>query len=225
VPRATLSRILADFRDRDLVTRADHEYRTTPLGDLLAAELGSLYAAVAAMATLRDLGAWPHVAELDLPVDRLADVDVVAAEPTDPLAPVRRAEALLADGSRVRILAHSMVPGCLEVVWRTVTEGRGTLEWVTTAGAVETLADDPEMTRQARDLLAAEAATGLLHPDESLPLVFVVDDLVFVAVTDESGTIRGHVESTDEAVRAWAEETIDAYAGAAEPVGAEVLTT
>jgi predicted DNA binding protein len=51
------------------------------------------------------------------------------------------AEELLVDASRVRLIAHGMVPGCLEAVWHAVTEGRQTLEWVTTSGALETVAD------------------------------------------------------------------------------------
>jgi predicted transcriptional regulator len=41
VARATLSRILADFRRHDLATRDAHEYAATPLGELLAAGLTS----------------------------------------------------------------------------------------------------------------------------------------------------------------------------------------
>jgi predicted transcriptional regulator len=43
IPRATLSRILADFRDHDLATRDSHQYQTTLLGDLVATELEALF--------------------------------------------------------------------------------------------------------------------------------------------------------------------------------------
>ena len=224
IPRATLSRILADFRERDLARRDGHRYATTPLGDLLATELAALFESVAAMERLRTVREWLPVDELDLPVERLVDADVVVPEPTDPTAPVRRAEELLADGERVRVLAHGIVPGCLEAVWRGVTEERQTLEWVTTAGGVEAVAADPELARMAGDLLASEAVTGFVHPDDALPLLFLVDEVVFLAVTDDAGTIRGHVETTDGTVRAWAEETIDAYEREAETVSAGHLT-
>lgn len=225
IPRATLSRILADFRERELVARDGHQYRTTPLGDLLADELRSLFESVAAMGTLQTVREWLSVDELDVPIDRLADADVIVPEPTDPLAPIRRAEELLVDASRVRLTAHSMVPGCLEAVWCAVTEGRQTLEWVTTSGALETVADDPEMAKQTTELLGSENSTEFIHPDDVLPLIFVVDDLVWIAVTDDAGTIQGHIEATDETVRAWAEETIDAYKREAEPVEEAVLTS
>lgn len=225
IPRATLSRILADFRERDLAAREGHEYGATALGELLATELDSVFASVAAMERLRAVREWLSVAPFDLPVERLADADVVVPEPTDPLAPVRRAEALLAEGSQVRALAHSIVPGCLDAVWRAVTDGRQTLEWVTTAAAVETLREDPALARQARDLFAATDARGYVHPDETLPLVFVVDETVFVAVPDDAGAIQGHVETTDPGIREWAEEVVDGYVAAAAPLEAESLAT
>lgn len=225
IPRATLSRILADFRERELVTRDGHEYGTTPLGDLLAAELRSLFESVAAMGTLQTISQWITIDEFDVPFERLADADVIVPERADPLAPIRRAEELLVDASHVRVTAHNMVPGCLEAVWRAVTEGRQTFEGVLTLGAVETVANDPEMTNQARELFTSEDATGFVHPDDILPLIFVVDDLVWIAVTDDAGTIQGHIETTDETVRTWAEETVDAYKREAKPVEEAVLTT
>lgn len=223
IPRATLGRVLADFRERDLATREGHRYQTTPLGDLLAAELGSLFESVAAMETLQTVREWLAIDEFDVPVERLADADVTLPEPTDPLAPIRRAEALLADGSRVRVAAHNMVPGCLEAVWRGVTDGRQTVEIVSTSAALAVASEDPTMAEQSRDLLAADEATLFVHDGDVLPAVIVVDDVVFMAVSDDAGAIQGHVETTDPTVRAWAEETIDALAREADPVPDELL--
>lgn len=224
IPRATLSRILADCRDRDLVRRDGHRYETTPLGNLLAVELESLLDAVDAMGTLQTVRKWLSIDEHDIPIERLADADVVLPEPTDPMAPVRRAEELLAEGSNVRILAHSMVPSCLAVVWKAVTADQQTLSWVTTAGALDTVMADPQMASQTTDLLASEQAAGFVHPADELPLVVIVDDVVFIAVADDTGTIRGHVETTDAEFRGWAERTVDRYVSAAEPIEPGVLT-
>lgn len=224
IPRATLSRILADFRDHELVARDGHQYVTTPLGDLLADELTSLFESVAAMGTLQAVREWLAIDKYDVPIERLADADVIVPEPTDPLAPTRRAGDLLGDASHVRLMATGIVPRCLEAVWRGVTEGRQTFKGVTTAGSLNTMAGDPEMKKQARELFTSDDAAGFVHPEADVPLIFVVDDLVWFAVTDDSGTIQGYIETTDETVRAWAEETIDGYAREAEPVSADVLT-
>lgn len=225
IPRATLSRILADCRDRDLVVRTDHEYELTQLGSVLMAELESLLETVTAMATLQTVRNWLAIDDYDIPVERLSDADVIVPEPSDPMAPVRRAEELLAGASEARILAYNMVPSCLEASWRAVTDGQQTFEGVLTAKAVETMLADPRMSTLASELFAADAAEGYLHGDETLPLLFVVDEVVFLAVVGDAGTIQGHIETTDEAVSQWANETIDRYVTAAEPLDIETLLT
>lgn len=224
IPRATLSRILADFRDRELVVRLGHDYQLTPLGSLLATELESLFATIGGMGTLESVPQWLPVEELDIPVEHFRDADVIVPEPTDPMAPIRRAETLLANGSRVRLLAHAVIPSCLDVVLSAVTEGRQTLEWVTTESAVETVREDDVLAAKATELLAADSVTGYVHPDDDLPLVFVIDDVVFLAVTDEAGTIHGHIETRNPAVHAWADALIDEYIEAADASSPEVPT-
>jgi len=224
IPRATLSRILADFRDRDLAERDGHEYGLTPLGSLLAEEVGSLLGSVEAMLRLADVREWLAMESLDFPVERLADADVVVPSEQDPTAPIRRAEELLGVASEVRLAANSMIPACLEAVWRAVTEGRQTVEWVTTPAALDLVADDPELARRVRDLVESDRASASVHADGFPQALFVVDDTVFTPVRDEARTIRGHVETDDEVVRAWAEEAIDAYVREAEPLSADVLT-
>lgn len=223
IPRATLSRIIADFRERGLAERDGHEYGLTPLGALLAEEVGTLLDSIEAMQRLADVRRWLALDEFDFPVERLADADVVVPSSQDPTAPIRRAEELLYAGSRVRVAANSMIPGCLEAVWRAVTEGRQTFEMVTTPGALEVVAADPELTRWIRELLASDAASGHVHEEGFPQGLFVVDGTVFTAVSDGSGTIQGHVETDDDVVLEWAEGTLDAYVREAEPLSADAL--
>ena len=224
IPRATLSRILADFRDRELAVREGHDYATTPLGDVLAAELQTLIDAVAGMGAIQTLHQWLDVDEHDVPIDRLADAEVVLPSPIDPLAPIRRAEQRLANGAEVRLAGRGVVPSCLDAVWRAVTEGGQRFEAVVSSDTLETMAADQTMRRQALDLVDAESASLAVHPGELLPFLFVVDDLVWIAVADDAGPIQGHIETTDERVRAWAEDRIDGYLREAEPVSPDVLT-
>jgi predicted transcriptional regulator len=219
VPRATLSRILADFERRGLARREGHRFELTPLGDLLASELDALFDAVEAMETFGELGRWLALDELDPPLDRLSEAAVVVPSGPDPLAPVRRAESLLADASRVRLVAENVVPGCLEAVASAVAAGEQTVDCVFTADAVAVIGADEAMRQWTRELLAAEGAALFVHEGPLPNALFVVDDTTFLAVTDGDGTIRGHVESEDRAVREWAEATVDAYVAAADPFG------
>lgn len=224
IPRATLSRILADFDDRELVYRDGYEYVLTPLGDLLGAKLGTLLDAVEALQRLDDVRQWLSIDEFDFPVERLADADVVVPSTQDPTAPIRRVEELLGEAKRVRLVANAMVPGCLEATWREVTAGRQTLAWVTTPAALEVIEDDPELTQWTRELLETGDASAYVHEDGFPQVLCVVDDMVLTPVADETGSVQGHVETEDDVVRSWAEEAIDAYVREAEPLEAEALT-
>jgi len=55
VPRATLSRVLADFRERDLASRNGRRYRTPPLGGVVALELESSVESVETARALQTL--------------------------------------------------------------------------------------------------------------------------------------------------------------------------
>lgn len=224
IPRATLSRILADFRERDLVVRDGHDYAITPLGEVLASELRDAIEAIAAVLTLAEVREWLSLEAFEFPVSRLADADVVVPSTPDPTAPIRRAETLLAEAERVRLVANSMIPGCLEAVWGAVTADHQRLEWVTTPDALSVVADDPTLARWTRDLLQSDSATGYVHEEGFPQALFVVDGTVFTPVSDDAGTVRGHVETDDDVVRAWAEETIDGYVEAAAPIDVGVLT-
>lgn len=225
VPRATLSRVLADFRERDLAERTGHEFSLTTLGELVAEELLSLVDAVGAIQRLERVREWLDVGGFGFPVERLGDAAVVVPSESDPLAPARRAEELLAPADRVRLVANSVIPGCLDAVWRAGVAGRQTLEWVTTPDALDVVAADRELARQAGDLLESTDAAGYVHADGFPQALFVVDDLVFIPVKDDAGTIQGHVETDDPVVRDWAEEAIDRYVAEAEPIGVEAIAT
>ncbi len=188
IPRATLSRILADFADRELLDRDGYEYVLTPLGELLAAEIGSLLDSAEAMQRLEDVRRWLSIDEFAFPIERLADADVVVPSTPDPTAPIRRMEELLAEARRVQLVANAMVPGCLEVMWREVAAGRQTLAWVTDPAALE-IDDDPELTRWTRELLETGDASAFVH-DDLRQVLCIVDETVLKPVGDETGLRR-----------------------------------
>lgn len=224
IPRATLSRILAQLRDRDLVTREGHDYRLTPLGTYLATELRSLLDATGALGSLQRLRQWLPFEETDIPLAQLVGAEVLEPSETDPLAPIRRAESLLASGGSVRLTGNSVVPSCLEIVRDRVVAGEQTFECVVSPDAVAVLAADPVLREQSETLIAAPDATLLVYHGRVPSALFVVDDVTFFAVTDDAGAIQGHVQTDDPEVRAWARARIDQYAEAAEPLTERGLT-
>lgn len=224
VPRATLSRALADFRDRELATRTGHEYAVTPLGALFAAELSSLLEAIEVGADLQALGPWLPLDELGIDVGALADADVTLPTTLEPLAPVRRAAAVVAESERVRGLCNNVLPAVLRSLKRAVEAGRIRVDVTVTADAFEAVAADPDGGTVLRDLLGSGRVDIAIHDGQIPVLALVADETVLFAVTDEAGVIRGLVESQNPAVRSWFDTTYEAFRQASDRVALEALS-
>lgn len=210
IPRATVSRILADFRDRDLVSREGHRYRTTPLGDVVAAGFASLVASVESARPLQTLSAWLPLDELGVGFDALADADVTLPTPTDPMAPVRRVAAVTGTAEHVRTACYSVVQPAILASLRGIDERDQRLEGVVDTGVLDVFAADPDLAELARGLFESDGADIYLAADEVDPQLIVADRATMFLVTDGEGAIQGLVETDEEAVRRWAEASFEA---------------
>lgn len=225
IPRATLSRILADFRERGLAERNGHEFSITPLGELLAAELRSLSDSIDAVRELQTLEPWLPLSELGIGVGDLADASVTLPTPVEPLAPVRRTAEVFASSERVRGLCNNVVPENLQALRRAVLEDGLAVEVVVTDDAFDAVAADPDVREVVRDLLDS-GRVDLSVCSAALPhLAILADGTVLLVVADDEGAIRGTVESESDAARSWFASAFDAYRRDAERVAPEVLTT
>lgn len=225
IPRATLSRILADFRERNLAVRNGHEFSITPLGELLAAELRSLSDSIEAVRELQTLEPWLPLSELGIEIGDLADSGVTLPTPVEPLAPVRRTAEVLSSSERVRGLCNNVVPENLQALRRAVVEGRLAVEVVVTDDAFEAVAADPDVSEVVRDLLDT-GRVDLSVCSAALPhLAILADGTVLLLVADDEGAIRGTVETESDAARSWFASAFDAYRSDSEPVAPGVLTT
>jgi hypothetical protein len=103
-------------------------------------------------------------------------------------------------------------------VWRAIEDHDQSLEVVLTADALRTIESDPEMTRQANEVLAADGVSAFRY-DGTIPyFLALADGRALVGVLDDSGGIRGLVVSAQPAVVTWATEALDEYCTAAEPI-------
>lgn len=223
VPRATLSRILGDFRRRDLAAREGHAYRTTPLGDLFATELGALVEAVGTMQELQTVAPWLPLEDLDTDLADLRDARVTLPTQADPFAPMRRAASLLEGVERVRMLCYSVVHEPVVAEWRAITERGQRFEGVVATDTLDAISADPRTAERMAEVIAAENATLFVHEGSVPYQLTVADGTVLLVAIDETGAIQGLVETDDGGVRSWAERTIDAYRSEAEAVGPGAL--
>ena len=221
IPRATLSRVLADFRDRDLVSKDGHRYRVTPLGGLLAVELESLFESVESTRALQTLSGWLPLENLGVDFERLASAEVTLPTPVDPMAPVKRAASVVEGSDRVRTFCYSVVHAPILAALRGVT-GRGQrLEGVIAAGVLDVVAADPDLAERARELFESGSVDLYLHDGGIEPQLIIADRTTMFLVTDEEGAIQGLVETDDKAVLPWAEELFESLRAEAEPVEPE----
>jgi predicted transcriptional regulator len=224
VERVTLGRILADFEERGWIERTGVDCRVTPLGEVLAAEFGELLDAFAAAQQLGDVARYLPTEHVTFDVTRLADATVTVPERTDPMAAVRRSLQRLADAPAVRLLTDVLTPETLRLLHDRVVGDQLSLELVVERAALERTAATPEMAEPLADMLASDDVTVHLH-DGDVPLALALGErTVDLLLTDERGVAMAHVETDDPVVHQWAEETVERYLAAADPLAEATLS-
>lgn len=213
--KPTLSRVLGDFEDRAWVTRTDEGYQLTALGELLERGLDEAVRAIETVEKLAPLSKWLPNARFGFDLDRLHDATVVTASPSDSLGIHRRLATVLYNADHVRELTGMVASSGIDLHCRAIDDHGQTLEVVLTTEAMETVRSTPEMVRQCAPVVES-GDVSLFRYDGTVPFFLALcDDRSVVGVLDDSGTIRGLIESTDPVVRDWTTETLDEYRSAA----------
>ena len=223
IPRATLSRILADFRERDLVDRNGYAFAITPLGRLLAGELRSVVDGLEVGLELQSLAPWLALDELGLEVEDLREARVTLPTPVDPLAPVHRTADRLTASDRVRGLCNNVVPELLGTLAEAVVEDGLRVDVVVAAEAFDAVVADPATSRAVREMVGSGRLDLSVSPEWLPQLAIEADGTVLLEVTDDEGAIRGLVESEHDAVRSWFESAYAGYGATADRVTPERL--
>lgn len=218
IPRTTLSRILADFRDRDLADRDGHRFELTPLGQHLADELAALFSSVDSMTALQTVAQWLPLDTLGVAIDELEDVDVTLPTPIDPMAPVKAAAEFIEDTEHVRGFCYSVIHGPILAECRNVTERGHRFEGVIAKGVLDVVAADPELSSRLAALLTHGAADVWVLDGVIEPQLMIADGTTMFLVADDDGTIRGLVTIGDEAIHPWAISRFEEIKQAAEPL-------
>ncbi len=218
--QATLGRILTDFADRSWILREGSQYTASPTGKLVAAGFTDLLEIIETESRLRDLVAYLPTEELEFDLRRLADATITTPSRTRPNAPLKRLLELLEGASTVRTVSHAFNEQTLTVVDAQTSAGEQSFFGVFSRAAIDDLAEEAELRRHLKRVVASEGATvGVV---EEVPLaVMTVDDIVYLLLRDDQGILRASIDTDDPAVRSWAEETIDTYRDHAEELTVE----
>lgn len=218
VSRPTVYRGLRELEEADLVEHDSGRYALTTFGDLVVERFVGFLDSVGSAAEVESFLRWVPPGSLDLDLDprHLADADVVSASPGDPYAMVNRHVRRLKEADHVRALLPLTGLHAHEAMHDRVVEGDARAELVVASPVVETMRTDPDYRPLTADLAATDRYEVVVVDD--LPYYLgVLDDLTQVGV-DDDGQPRALLETDDDTVRAWAEETIESYRADAVPV-------
>ncbi|WP_262178132.1 helix-turn-helix transcriptional regulator [Haloarcula laminariae] len=219
--QATLGRILGDFEDRDWATRIDGGYAATATGRLVAEGFRDLLDVMAVERELRDVVAYLPTEAMEFDLRHLADATIVTPTQTRPNAPLQRLLALMRDAESVTAFSHALNDQSLSVVADRL--GAQEFEAVLTRGAVDSLTADETLRARLRRVVSAPSA-GVRVADGDIPVaVTVADDVVNFLVRDDRGVVQASVDTTDPAVREWAQRRYEHYRVNSEPLTAEDL--
>lgn len=214
--RSTVTRSLDRMIEFGWVEESAMEYRLTALGEHLLDAFAGLHEAADVGAHLEPLLQRVSPTAFDIDLSHLADARVTEATPAEPLAPIDRVTTIRADSGTVRELSSVVASDSAAQVVRRAAASDTDHEIVLTADLVESLTNGSDYGDAFE---AARGAVDFYVYDGSFPyLLTLLDDRVAFGVVNEDDTPAALVESTDERVYEWAEETYRSYRDAADPI-------
>lgn len=219
----TVGRMLREFETRGWIIRMGQHYEVTPLGAFVAEGFIDLIDRMKAERTLRDIGWLLPIDEFDIDLRRLSDARLTLPNELDTTAPQGRWAAVVSSATdRLQTMTRVIDFLGAESVRKKSVENGLASEVILTSPALETVATDPELAAWAERGLRSGTITGY-RCDAEFPSVTIVDGVVLLELTGHEGVGSALIESDDEAVVAWAEETFERYRSEAEPVDADVF--
>ena len=224
VSRPTIHRQLRSLRDAGLVTKRNGKFALSPVGELAATEFSRLFEVMDNVSTLGQVVPWLPVAEFDFEFDRLRQAEVTLPRRNDPFAPTRRMLRTIHGADHIRMVTYTFLPEGDPAARRCFVEEGQIFEGVLDSTLVNSLLEDPASAAHLRELLERGARISIA-PEQVPFILTIADEQVFLGAIGDDGSPRGLIVTDDEVIRAWAEETVEAYLARAEPLTTEAMQT
>lgn len=139
------------------------------------------------------------------------------------MAPLRRVDAWLRSGERVRLVSYEITVSLLDTIRQATVEGGQQLRGVFTPGVYDIVEQEPEMLAPFREMLGAKDAEFYVYREDRPMLIGVVDDTAGIGLADDA-ILRAALISDDEVVREWADDVLTGYRERADPVERAAFT-
>jgi len=213
--RTTIARAVRSLGDAGWVTEDEGGYQLTHTGSVVAEEFSSLLDTIRRTETLSPFLRW-FPADEDAPdFVRADDVEVTTSDSANPYAPAKKQAEILREAEDLRILLPSVDPDATETISEQVT-GRDFRVETIIASELEPVFESEPFAPLISEMIGTGRSDVLVAPT-SLPfyLGLADDGLVQIGVEDDESFPRALLETTDDDVRAWAEDVYRTYREAA----------
>lgn len=223
VTRVTLSRILGDLEDRELIVRdiAENAYELTHFGRLVYQDVDRLLGTVSIGQAHPDVVKRLPTEWLDFDLRCLADAEVVTGGETDLMSAARVvANAVQNASSRKALLGTflSLPLYTFEEAVRAGDEPNGAV--VFDADVAETMLTESDLQDRWQTIEGIATVPVYYRIDECVPCsVSLIDgETVFLTVEGDGGTEFDVLRCTHPEVVEWADRVIDEYRAEARPL-------
>lgn len=214
--RVTLSRILGDLEDRNWIARVDGRYESTPEGTIVATEVARLFANLDAVSELNGTLQWLPTEQFDFELGSLADASVITSTDRELTAAITHTADRVREASRVRNVATGISSEVVDAYLEAATHDDRSLETVVHASVFDVIEDDSGLRHRFQGMLDAETITVRRYDGDTPPIMLTIcDDVVLMCGRSDERSPPEGVETSDHAVRSWADsyfETLRANA-------------
>jgi predicted transcriptional regulator len=215
VSRTTVNRAVNSLSDAECITYHDGKWSITLLGQVAYEEYKQLVARYEGLTTAQSL---LHHLSPGTPLDGrlLTDMNILLAEPPAPHAPITQLEDLLQHSNQIKGLSSVVLPRYVPLFHHHIVERETDTELVLDVELIQYLCKSYPDEMYA----VFESDTGMVWQHDQKPpfgLVLIDEEVVWFAVYDEDGGLKGAIINDSEAAIIWATEIFHSYRQQAEP--------
>lgn len=227
VTDVTAGRVLEDFQQRGWINADGDTYATTRLGDILAEDYERLANSMEVARRLGPVRDLLPVEQMDFDLRRLGTARITDPDDFDALRTLNRSIDLLRQADRVAVLmpVATAVRMLDRAIHEEVLSDNTEFEAILPQNYLRTLEDRPALRELYREM--ARSGAELYRTTDPSDFEFSVgmyDDLAAIAGFDENGTLRVGIESRDELVYQWVQDTYETHRANATQLTPEAFT-
>lgn len=211
--RSTISRAVDSLAGVGWLTDESTAVRLTPVGELVITEYLSLAETIETAEELSPFLDWFPLSEFDITVAELREGEITAVSDGDPLAPARKQTDIVQTSSQFTGLFPSLDFSGSEVVHEQTVDGEFDSEMVVSAAVADTIRSE-RFAPLYREMLETGRLTVHVVDDVPFYVGMADDGRTQIGVEDDEGFPQALLETSNEAVRAWAEQLVADYCAA-----------